>query len=171
MPPTVEDSTERLLRSTPEPVVSLAWIRERLRAEGDIAAATYSYIESRLKRRPERFLVLDHDPPFGADEWPDDVRQAYHAALSDAGVDTSPRVLLLDDHEPDATDWDWPRTESANSLTAQLRSGLATLCRNFADDPTARQELLNASETVRAIAAVLAATGDPPFESGATRQP
>ena len=157
MPPNVEDSTERLLRATPDPIVSLAWIRERLSEAGDVAGATTAHIESRLRRRPDLFLVLEQRQPIGAADWPADVRQAYESALHRAGVDTSPRVLLLgEDSDADALEPYRPGSEVANAVTTQLRSGLAALCRNFVDDPTARQDLLHAADCVRAIAAIVA---------------
>lgn len=167
MEPFVEQRLVQLLRDSQSPAVPLRDLHEMLVTECDLGPVSYSRLAESVKQRREVFILLESSSPLGDEAaWPAGVRAEYERALADAGVDTGPRVSLVD---PGGTETE-PAYGSAlrrhnGAPWAELRESLLRIWNSVPDNAPLRTAVAAA---IAGCADLPAALGDVPDASPVT---
>lgn len=135
----IEACALALLRADPEFAVPISRLHDALLEEAGTAAGPSVLLQERIRRRPDLFILLEPRPvPWEFEEWPERVRQEYHAALREAGLAPEPRVVPrspLPIHEGGT---------ELELLLSQINDTLVDLWDATEDDPDARSEVADA---------------------------
>lgn len=89
-------SAARILQSQPGYTMPLARLHAQLVRELGPAAGSYAQIYQALRNRTDSFLIVDAPRVLATDSWPGGVREAYDAAMQDAGLGSCVRVMLTE---------------------------------------------------------------------------
>lgn len=144
-------SAARILRSQPGCSMPLVKVHARLTEELGPGVGSYAELYQQLKNRPQSFLVID-SPRLLPDTtgWPPHVREAYGAALDNAGLGACVRVALTES---------LPETDHDDAL-ALAGATLSDLWNASARDPIMRDIVTRAAQQLEEINAALADVGE-----------
>jgi hypothetical protein len=91
----IESAAARVLRACSTPSVSMRRLHALVVAEIGPEAGSYVRFKDAVRRRRDLFVVVDPDDPLGDGQpWPPSLLAEYRQALSAAGFDAEPVVVL-----------------------------------------------------------------------------
>lgn len=129
MEPCIEQRLVQLLRESAAPAVPLRDLHEALLAGSDRDTMSYVKLAEAVRRRREVFVLLEAAHPLGdAAGWPAATRSEYERALVEAGLDTGPRVSLIEPADPSSDPLE-PSGDFADAAAAPLRELRESLIR------------------------------------------
>lgn len=111
----IEACALALLHAEYDVAVPISRLRHALLREIGPTADATAPLHERLRKRPDLFLFLEpRSALWSTEEWPEEIRQEYRAALRAAGLEPEPRIT--------------PRLPGSNTTD---QSGLATILRQL----------------------------------------
>jgi hypothetical protein len=154
----VERAAVRLLREHAVPSLSLRRLHAMVVAEVGPAAGSRARFADDLRRRRDVFVVVEPEDPLGEPSaWPPPLRAEYREAMSAAGIDADP-VVVLTQREAQPSD---PLGETADeSLAAHLGRSLVALLARANGDPGLERALALAMAQTAAFERALRVTAD-----------
>lgn len=89
----IEACALALLRAENDVAIPISRLRQALLRELGPTTDAVSPLYERLRKRPDLFLLLEpRTTLLSTDEWPEEIRQEYRAALRAAGLEPEPRI-------------------------------------------------------------------------------